>query len=438
MAVAQSWKHHFALGIDDARARSNQGGNDFIFSDSDQTLPAHGQGLGGGKICIHRQNMGVGNDEVGGGLTSRHCHAGEQEDCPDFWPCFHKPRLTERPNRFKLCRNMRRIVQLTHAKHGRRVALAEENALYLLTGETSAYGFARKALTEGKSLIQTLSEARSAEQINYDPIYRGESAWKLLPAFDHPSEPARCLVTGTGLTHKASAENRQSMHASQNQPLTDSMRMYQSGLEGGRPEKGTIGAQPEWFYKGCSTILRAHGESLTVPNFGLDGGEEAEVAGIYIIDDEGRPRRVGLTLANEFSDHKWEAKNYLWLAHSKLRTCALGPELIVQADFSGSTGRVRIERSGRTLWERAFATGQKYMSHTLANLEHHHFKYDAHRRPGDAHIHFFGADVFSFGEGIALADGDVMEIQLTGFGRALRNPIHIDTTPPSLVPVEPL
>jgi hypothetical protein len=275
--------------------------------------------------------------------------------------------------------------------------------------------------------------------VNYDAVHRGGSDWRLLPAFDHPDEPARCLVTGTGLTHKASAKNRQAMHAAEKPAvITDSMRMYQWGLEGGRPAPGKIGAPPEWFYKGCGTILRAHGEPLDVPPFAQDGGEEAEVAGAYIIDPSGAPKRVGLMLANEFSDHKMEQKNYLYLAPSKLRTCAIGPELIVNGEFSDARGTTRILREGTTLWSRSFATGEKNMSHTVANLEHHHFKYAAHRRPGDAHLHFFGADVFSFGDQIELADGDEMEIELIGFGRALRNPIRIDHSPQIFVNVEPL
>jgi hypothetical protein len=333
---------------------------------------------------------------------------------------------------------MQRLVQLESKKAGRRVALVEGDALCVLTGANSIYEFARAASDGQKSLAETLANARSPERLDYNSIYQGQSDWRLLPAFDHPAEPARCLVTGTGLTHKASAENRQAMHADSTQPLTDSMKMYQNGLEGGRPAPGRIGAQPEWFYKGCGTILRAHGEPLIVPSFGLDGGEEAEVAGVYIVDAQGAPRRVGMALGNEFSDHKWEARNYLWLAHSKLRVCALGPELIVDADFSGANGVASIERGGRTLWSKPFATGEKNMSHTLANLEHHHFKYAAHRRPGDAHIHFLGADAFSFGDGIELADGDVMDIRLEGFGRPLRNPIRIDRSADVFVPVKPL
>ena len=78
------------------------------------------------------------------------------------------------------------------------------------------------------------------------------------------------------------------------------------------------------------------------------------------------------------------------------------------------------------------------MSHTLTNLEHHHFKYPEHRRPGDVHIHFFGADVLSFGSGVELLDGDVMEIELAGFGKALQNTLRVDKTSPKPVSVRRL
>ena len=79
------------------------------------------------------------------------------------------------------------------------------------------------------------------------------------------------------------------------------------------------------------------------------------------------------------------------------------------------------------------------MSHTLANLEHHHFKFDGHRRPGDLHVHFYGAHSLSFANGIRLADGDVMAIQFAGFGRALRNPVRVAEklrAPVSVVPLD--
>jgi hypothetical protein len=51
------------------------------------------------------------------------------------------------------------------------------------------------------------------------------------------------------------------------------------------------------------------------------------------------------------------------------------------------------------------------------------------------HIHFFGADAFSFGDGVALQNGDVMEVAWEGFGRPLRNPIRIDRSEPKFVTV---
>jgi hypothetical protein len=332
---------------------------------------------------------------------------------------------------------MIRLVQLRHVDLGRRVALVDENQLRFLRGFDSIYRLAQTALSNGRTLEQAASATLGLEIAGYEAVHRGESEWRLLPAFDHPDEPARCLVSGTGLTHKASAERRQAMHASAMPAApTDSMRMYQSGLEGGRPAPGNIGVPPEWFYKGCGSILRAHGEPLEVPAFGLDGGEEAEVAGAYLIAPSGAPRRVGLVLGNEFSDHKMEKTSYLCLAPSKLRTCAIGPELVVNGEFVDARGTARILRKSKSIWSESFATGEKNMSHSVANLEHHHFKYAAHRRAGDVHVHFFGADVFSFGDGVQLESGDVMDIELAGFGRALRNPIRIDHSPQSLVTAE--
>jgi hypothetical protein len=66
------------------------------------------------------------------------------------------------------------------------------------------------------------------------------------------------------------------------------------------------------------------------------------------------------------------------------------------------------------------------MCHSLANLEHHHFKFEGHRQPGDVHVHFFGAHSLSFGDGIALQDGDWTDIRYEGFGRPLRNRIRVE------------
>jgi hypothetical protein len=330
---------------------------------------------------------------------------------------------------------MLRLVQLSHPGHGRRVAVVDEPHLRVLPAE-SIYELAGGAITRGMRLEQLAQSYPAEDEIIYDAVYRGESEYSLLPPIDHP-EPARCFITGTGLTHKASADNRQSMHGDP-AAVTDSMRMYRIGVEGGRPAAACIGAPPEWFYKGIGTILRAHGEPLEVPNHADDGGDEAEIAGVYIVSPTGLPLRVGFVQGNEFSDHVLEAKNYLYLAQSKLRTCSLGPELVVGADFSDVPGIASIDRAGETLWTGPLASGEKWMCHSLANLEHHHFKHAEHRRPGDVHVHFFGADMFSFKDRLRLEDGDVMTVAFRGFGRALRNPIRIDRSEQRFIGVKGL
>jgi hypothetical protein len=332
---------------------------------------------------------------------------------------------------------MTRLVQIQNGPD-RRVALVEEPRLRLLADAASVYDLADSALTARKTLTALVAERATRELVDYEAVYRGESTWRLLPPIDHPVEPTRCLVSGTGLTHLGSARDRQAMHTTGHEELTDSMRMFRSGLEGGRPEPGRIGIAPEWFYKGSGTILRAHGEPLEVPPYAEDGGEEAEVAGLYLIDAEGRPRRVGMAAGNEFSDHRFERKNYLNLAGSKLRTCSLGPELVVDPVFDSVLGRVALERAGRPLWSKEIRTGEAEMSHSLQNIEHHHFKFEAHRRAGDLHVHFFGAYGLSFGDGVELADGDVMEVRFEGFGRPLRNPVSVSRAADSLLTVRPL
>lgn len=337
---------------------------------------------------------------------------------------------------------MARLIQLQHPTNGRYVARVEGDDLFLLQGFESVYDLALKALETKTPLSQLAAGAVAQRPLDYNPIYAGQSDWKILPSLDHPRDSGRCLVSGTGLTHRKSAANRNAMHSSgavgSAPPITDSMKMYQWGEQGGTPPAGQIGAQPEWFYKGPGSILRAHNEPLDVLEFSDDGGEEPEIAGLYIIDNDGVPRRLGYTLGNEFSDHEMEKKNYLYLAPSKLRNCSIGPELHTGVTFDDLSGSVRVERAGKILWSSDLRSGEGHMVHSLANLEHHHFKYPQHRRPGDVHVHFFGTSAFSFGAGVALQEGDQMVVEFQNFGRALRNPLRVSKEPLKLATVKAL
>ena len=330
-----------------------------------------------------------------------------------------------------------RLVQLK-AGAARRVAVVEEPKLRLLRDFDSIYALSQAAIANDGKLTNVASGHLTDESLDYDQVYEGRAQWKLLSPIDHPQEIARCLVSGTGLTHLGSARDRASMHMAKEQELTDSMKMFRWGVEGGRPGDGEIGIAPEWFHKGYGSIVHAHGEPLLIPAYAEDGGEEAEIAVVYVIGPDGRPYRVGMAQGNEFSDHRFEKKNYLNLAGSKLRTCSIGPELVIDPDFRSVPGTVTITRNGQEFWSQPISSGEEEMSHSLRNLEHHHFKFELHRRPGDVHIHFLGAHSLSFGQGIELKDGDVMEIHFSGLGRPLRNRVQVIRKKDSPVEVVPL
>jgi hypothetical protein len=159
---------------------------------------------------------------------------------------------------------------------------------------------------------------------------------------------------------------------------------------------------------------------------------------VYLTSPEGEPVRVGMAQGNEFSDHCFEKRNYLYLASSKLRTCAIGPELVIDPQFDSVSGGVTIARNGQPVWSKHVRTGEEEMCHSLQNIEHHHFKFAEHRRPGDVHVHFFGADCLSFGEGIRLSPGDLMQIHFEGFGRPLRNGVSAASASLELIRVKSL
>jgi hypothetical protein len=312
-----------------------------------------------------------------------------------------------------------RLVQIQTANGGRNVvAVDDQGDARVVDGVTSTYELARTALAERSTLGAVVAARLTSKIVD---LMVAEQEGRLLAPVDHP-DPAHLYLTGTGLTHLGSAEGRDKMHkAAAAGQVTDSMRMFMLGVEGGKPAIGAIGAQPEWFYKGNGSHVVGSGQPLPSPEFALDGSEEPEIAGIYIIDDAGDPHRLGYCLANEFSDHVTERGNYLWLAHSKLRHAALGPELLTGALPADVRGTSRILREGKTLWEKPFLTGESNMSHALSNLEHHHFKYAVFRRPGDLHVHFYGTGTLSFADGIRTQEGDVFEIHAPPFRLSLRN-----------------
>jgi hypothetical protein len=317
------------------------------------------------------------------------------------------------------------LVQFKDEQGKRCVGIVESEGVRVLDGCDGTYELACAAIALGKGIAALADAAAGDTVVRFADL---EASGRLLPPLDH-ADAAHCYVTGTGLTHLGSADTRDAMHkkiGGDVESLSDSMKMFRMGVEGGKPAAGQAGVQPEWFYKGDGSIVRASGQALEMPSFALDGGEEPEIAGVYVIGDDGQPYRVGFAIGNEFSDHVTERQNYLYLAHSKLRACGLGPALLVgelPAHVAG-TSRIR-DREGKVRWEKAFVSGEQNMSHSIANLEHHHFKYPLFNRPGDVHVHFFGTATLSVADNITVLPGETFEIEAPAFGPALRNTLQV-------------
>lgn len=318
-----------------------------------------------------------------------------------------------------------RLIQLKKGRSGRQVVATEGDDAWIVDGYPTVYDLAMKAIARGATIEALVSRAGRAARANPAKLLE---AGRVLPPIDHP-DPAHLMVSGTGLTHLGSAATRDAMHAkvaeAEEETLTDSMRMFRMGLEGGKPRRGRRGVQPEWFYKGDGHFVVAPGEPLVSPAFAEDGGEEPEVAGIYVIGKDGAPYRVGFALFNEFSDHVTERQNYLWLAHSKIRPCSFGPELLLGELPEDIRGTSRIRRGRKLIFDEPFLTGEANMSHSIRNLEDHHFKYSWFRQPGDVHVHSFGTATLSFASGIKTRKGDVFEIEALEFGLPLTNPLAV-------------
>ncbi|UXN68915.1 GguC family protein [Devosia neptuniae] len=325
------------------------------------------------------------------------------------------------------------LIQYFDLNGERAVGAVDGDVTRQVNGATSVYALAQAAIAAQTGIGALIAQQGLGETVDKAALL---AEGRLLAPVDHP-DPAHLYVTGTGLTHLGSAATRDAMHKSNGTKtednLTDSMKMFRMGLDNGKPTDGTKGVQPEWFYKGNGYTVVNPGHPIPSPSFALDAGEEPEIAGIYLIDHNGQPRRLGFALANEFSDHVTERINYLYLAHSKLRACSFGPELRLGDLPAHIEGKSRIWRDGQVIWEKPFLSGEDNMSHTIANLEYHHFKYELFRNPGDIHVHCFGTATLSFADGISTKPNDIFEIEEAQFGAALRNPIRVETEHPVIV-----
>ena len=192
---------------------------------------------------------------------------------------------------------MIRLVQFQIPDKSRRVGIVSGADILDLTAIrpelSSTYQIFMESCRAGISFLETLREL-SKQAPYYGPYStlldaNPSDGVRLLPPVDHP-DASHCIVSGTGLTHLGSVNQRDEMHTESEGEMTDSEQMFQWGIEGGRPTQGR-GVQPEWFYKGDGSILKGYNDYLDLPSYAQDGGEEAEVLLLPPNPSRGGPHR---------------------------------------------------------------------------------------------------------------------------------------------------
>ncbi|MGP1665503.1 MAG: AraD1 family protein, partial [Rhodanobacter sp.] len=146
-----------------------------------------------------------------------------------------------------------RLVQFEVSNGERRVGVVEGSQVREVLSAHSVRELALAAIEAGVGLVQQVQSLGLGDSHHYAELL---ADLKILPPLDHP-DPAHMLISGTGLTHLGSASARDKMHqqAGDDSALTDTMRIFKWGVEGGKPAAGQAGVQPEWFYKGDGSIV---------------------------------------------------------------------------------------------------------------------------------------------------------------------------------------
>jgi hypothetical protein len=170
-----------------------------------------------------------------------------------------------------------KIVQYMDESGARRIGAAETGPfLRVIRSFSRIYDLARTASRERQKLESLVTSSLSDERVDYDALIEDK---RVLPPLDHPDE-ARCFVSLTGLTYVGSAKSGDEMHlasSASQESSTDSLRIFQHGVAGGKPKKREPGAQPEWAYKGDGRCVVAPEHPSSQPAFAEDGGKRPKL-----------------------------------------------------------------------------------------------------------------------------------------------------------------
>ena len=277
-----------------------------------------------------------------------------------------------------------RLVQFRDQEGRRAVAVSHAGGHRRLEEIETVYELVLAALESGASLAKTAAGFQSAQVIDVEAALR---EGRLLPPIEHPV-PTRCWVTGS---------------------------------EGARSPSGGGESPPSWFFRGSGSTLVAAEKPLAMPGFAPGGAPEAQVAGLFVIADDGVPCQVGWCLAHPVVDQALARSG--GAGHARLRATAIGPELLLGELPAALPAKAAVVRAGKVLAETWLDLGRAGMARSHADLIRDHFRYGMHRRPGDVHIHCFGS---GSGHAAAAPGNDpeqLFELTCAAFGLPLRNPV---------------
>ena len=285
-----------------------------------------------------------------------------------------------------------RLAQFRDADGRRAVAVSHADGHRVLDEIETVYELVLAALEAGDSLSKTASSFQSARTVDLDAA---EREGRLLPPLEHPV-PTRCWVTGS---EGATA------------PTADP-------------------AAASWFFRGSGSTLVAAGQPLPVPGFAPSGLPVPQLAGLYVIADDGVPCQVGWSLAHPIVDRALASGG--GAGHARLRATAIGPEILLGELPKVVPATTRILRGSKVVAEQSFDLGSGAMARGFADLARDHFRYGMHRRPGDVHVHCFGSGAAITSIDAATPD-QVFELACPPLGRPLRNRVAtIDMATPAV------
>jgi hypothetical protein len=263
-----------------------------------------------------------------------------------------------------------RLVQLRDPDGRRAVAASVADGHRRLEDVETVYELVLESIESGRALSTTAST-----YVGQTPLDLGaaEREGRLLPPVDHPV-PTRCWVTGTD-------------------------------------------ARGDWFFRGNGSTLVGAGRPLPCPQFAEQNAPTPQLAGIFVIAEDGTPCRVGFALAHPLTDLALRAGPAS--GHAQLRASAVGPELVLGELPEAISATARVVRGESTVgsWPLVLAPSAA----AIAEATQAHFRYDMHRRPGDVHFHFFGQPAGS--DAVPAEIGDLCELEAPAFGHLLRSPL---------------